>query len=136
MPADPSNPVVGLARGDGLNVGTFERRPRVKLLQFKLNEKTGAGLAVDGMWGPKTSKALETFMLTRSTVPAEAVDKPTGDALMGSNVQPPGPRPPGPPPAPPGPKPPGPVPPGPVPPGPVRPGRRRSTPTWRAISKR
>ncbi len=96
------NPLVGLKRGDGLNYGTWDLRPRVKLLQHKLNEKTGAGLAVDGMWGPKTSAALETFMLSRSTVPAEIVDQDTADALLDRRKETPGP---GPQPIPPGPQP-------------------------------
>jgi hypothetical protein len=44
----------------------------------RLKEKTGSNLTVDGMWGPKSSKALDNFMLNQSTVPAEFVDKPTG----------------------------------------------------------
>lgn len=76
------NPVVGLKRQDGLDFGTTDRRPRVKLLQAKLNEKVGSGLSVDGMWGKKTSGSLESFQLGRSTVPAESVDQDTGDALM------------------------------------------------------
>jgi hypothetical protein len=96
------NPLVGLKRGDGLNYGTWDLRPRVKLLQHKLNEKTGAGLDVDGMWGPKTSAALESFMLSRSTVPAEIVDQDTADALLDRKKETPGP---GPQPIPPGPQP-------------------------------
>lgn len=95
------NPLVGLKRGDGLNYGTWDLRPRVKLLQHKLNEKTGAGLNVDGMWGPKTSAALEAFMLGRSTVPAEIVDQDTADALLDRRKETPGP---GPQPVPPGPQ--------------------------------
>ncbi|MFQ3633593.1 peptidoglycan-binding domain-containing protein [Roseiflexus sp.] len=87
------NPLVGLKRGDGLNYGTWDLRPRVKLLQHKLNEKTGAGLNVDGMWGPKTSAALEAFMLGRSTVPAEIVDQDTADALLDRRKETPGPGP-------------------------------------------
>lgn len=87
------NPLVGLKRGDGLNYGTWDLRPRVKLLQHKLNEKTGAGLTVDGMWGPKTSAALESFMLGRSTVPAEIVDQDTADALLDRKKETPGPGP-------------------------------------------
>lgn len=76
------NPVVGLKNQDGLAFGTFDKRPRVKLLQTKLNEKVGSGLSVDGMWGKKTSGSLESFQLSRSTVPTEFVDQDTGDALM------------------------------------------------------
>jgi hypothetical protein len=83
-PAAPTvgNPLVGLTRGDGLNVGTFERRPRVKLLQQKLNEKMLAGLNADGMFGPKTGQVLKEFQLSIRTNPQETVDPDTADALM------------------------------------------------------
>jgi hypothetical protein len=54
------------------------------------------------MWGPKTSAALESFMLSRSTVPAEIVDQDTADALLDRKKETPGP---GPQPIPPGPQP-------------------------------
>lgn len=79
------NPLVGLKRQDGLDFGTFERRPQVKLLQSKLNDKVAGGLSVDGMWGGRTSKSLESFQLGQSTVPAEFVDQQTGDALLDRN---------------------------------------------------
>ncbi len=55
------NPLTGLKKGDGLVFGTFHLRPRVSLLQQKLNEKTFSGLQVDGMFGPKTMGALRLF---------------------------------------------------------------------------
>jgi hypothetical protein len=89
-----ANPLVGLKKGDGLNTGTTALQPRVKLLQHRLDETTGAGLNVDGKWGDKTQAALESFMLTRNTVPGKEVDQPTGDALMGTSPGPgPGPGP-------------------------------------------
>lgn len=100
-PAGP-NPLVGLKKGDGLNFGTNELRPRVELLQRRLNENTAHVLAEDGMWGNKTSAALKEFHLGRSEVPREHVDQPTGDALMGKQTEPPEPKPPGPTPGPPG----------------------------------
>lgn len=117
------NPLVGLRKGDGLHVGTFERRPRVKLLQHRLNERTSADLNVDGMWGDKTSDALESFQLERNTLPTEVVDPATGDALMGSEPgpgEPPGTAPPEV--VPPGVEPPGVEPPGVEPPGAQPPG--------------
>ncbi|NER12072.1 DUF4157 domain-containing protein [Leptobacterium flavescens] len=56
-----TNPLTGLKKGDGLIFGTFHLRPRVQLLQQKLNEKTLSGLAIDGMFGPKTMTALRYF---------------------------------------------------------------------------
>lgn len=96
--AAASNPLVGLKKGDGLNVGTWDLRPRVKLLQHRLNEQTGAGLTTDGMWGKLTSAALEQFCLSRNMVPLDHVDRATGDALMATGepkVEPPD-KPPGP----------------------------------------
>ncbi|MEW7292202.1 peptidoglycan-binding domain-containing protein [Aquimarina sp. 2304DJ70-9] len=55
------NPLVGLKRGDGLVFGTWGLRPRVQLLQQRLNEKSGSYLAIDGMFGAKTGKALTYF---------------------------------------------------------------------------
>lgn len=55
------NPLTGLKKGDGLVWGTFGLRPRVRLLQQKLNEKTLSGLVIDGMFGSKTLAALRYF---------------------------------------------------------------------------
>ena len=80
--APVGNPLVGLTRGDGLNVGTFERRPRVQLLQEKLNEKMLAGIKADGMFGPKTGQVLREFQASIGQTEQEAVDRLTGDALL------------------------------------------------------
>ncbi len=55
------NPLVGLKRGDGLVFGTWGLRPRVQLLQQRLNEKSGSFLVIDGMFGAKTGQALTYF---------------------------------------------------------------------------
>ncbi len=108
--AVPLNPIVGLKKGDGLVFGTWHLRPRVNLLQKKLNEKIASSLNPDGMFGTKTMAALNAFKITMSSEntentlislkaeeetssigtdfePAsgasEVVDQPTADALMG-----------------------------------------------------
>jgi hypothetical protein len=90
------NPLVGLKHRDGLDWGTWERRPRVKLLQDKLNEKMLAGLNIDGMFGDKTRQALQEFQLSIDMPPHDLVDPVTADALMGKKKKetPPGPVPP------------------------------------------
>ena len=80
--AGSANPLVGLKRGDGLVFGTFERRPRVALLQEKLNDKGGAGLESDGMFGALTSDALAAFQAERGLAVQDQVDADTADALM------------------------------------------------------
>jgi len=84
--AGSANPLVGLKRGDGFVFGTFERRPRVSLLQNKLNEQGGAGLESDGMWGPLTSDALATFQAAHRLPVQDQVDADTADALMGTGI--------------------------------------------------
>jgi peptidoglycan hydrolase-like protein with peptidoglycan-binding domain len=81
------NPLVGLKRGDGLNFGTFEQRPRVRMLQEKLNEKMLGGLNIDGMFGVQTERLLKDFQLSIGVVPQAMVDPVTGDALMGKKKQ-------------------------------------------------
>ena len=94
-PNASSAPLIGLKKGDGLDWGTWDKRPRVKLLQHKLNEKVMAGLDVDGMFGDKTADALQAFQLSISVPPAGVVDPVTADALMGKkeptppNIEPP-----------------------------------------------
>ena len=110
----PKNPLVGLKRGDGLIYGTWDLRPRVKLLQQKLNEKTGSRLKIDGMFGKNTGKILRTYKATMDseitedlTVSlheeennqsqptgfeniadgSEIVDQKTADSLMGAKAQ-------------------------------------------------
>lgn len=76
------NPLVGVEYNDGLIYGTFDRRTRVRLLQEKLNEKTGAGLAVDGMFGDRTLDALNTFQTSVATPPSPRVNADIADLLM------------------------------------------------------
>ena len=101
------NPLVGLKRGDGLVFGTWHLRPRVQLLQQKLNEKMASSLVIDGMFGPKTAAVLKAFKAAMSVEIAgdlesgeqdlqpgfeaisaeeEVVDRATADALMGANT--------------------------------------------------
>lgn len=77
-----ANPLIGLTRGDGIVFGTWEKRPRVRLLQQKLKEKASAGLKPDGMFGELTTKALNRFQLTRGILPGETVNSVTVQALM------------------------------------------------------
>jgi hypothetical protein len=90
------NPLVGLKNRDGLDYGTWDLRPRVKLLQDKLNQKMLAGLNIDGMFGDKTRQALQDFQLSIEVPPHDMVDQVTGDALMDrkKKEQPPTPVPP------------------------------------------
>jgi peptidoglycan hydrolase-like protein with peptidoglycan-binding domain len=81
-----ANPLVGLKRGDGLVFGTFERRPRVSLLQDKLNEQGGAGIESDGMFGPVTADALAAFQAERGLAVQDEVDADTADALTGAGT--------------------------------------------------
>ena len=69
-------------------MGTWHRRERVSLLQEKLNERAGAGLNPDGMFGPLTGKALTGFQLGGGLPPQERVDRSTAQALRGSPGQP------------------------------------------------
>lgn len=77
------DPLIGLRPGDGLDVGTWQRRPRVKLLQYRLNKAGGAELSVDGMWGKQTTAALETFQLASGIPPVRTLDAATSAALQG-----------------------------------------------------
>ncbi|WP_299551349.1 DUF4157 domain-containing protein [Seonamhaeicola sp.] len=108
------NPLVGLKRGDGLVFGTWHLRPRVKILQQKLNEKMGSRLKIDGMFGPNTGeilrgyKAIEGSEMTSNLFATaqshdgdevqqagfektgdglEVVDRKTADSLMGARSQ-------------------------------------------------
>lgn len=46
-----------------------QEKDKVKAYQKMLNEKYGAGLAEDGSWGPKTQKAYEMYIKSKSTTP-------------------------------------------------------------------
>lgn len=90
---DDGNPVIGLKKGDGLNFGTSNLKPRVSILQSKLNEKMTAGLNPDGMFGPRTGRALEDFEESIGEERVQSVNKVTGDSLM-DKTSPPKPTPP------------------------------------------
>lgn len=75
-------PLVGLKRGDGLDPGTEDARPRVALLQQKLNEKMVANIAEDGMFGPRTEEVLGEFQQSVDRAPTGVVDTETADLLM------------------------------------------------------
>lgn len=77
----------GLRRGDGLNVGTFELRPRVTALQERLTT-VGSHCTPDGMFGPLTLAALNEFQVSRRLQPSEEVDVLTADALDGRSPDP------------------------------------------------
>ena len=86
-PSTPAFPVpggsqlVGLQRGDGLNLGTEDRRPRVVQLQERLNERMSAELKLDGMFGPRTHAALNDFQRSIRVPETDVVDQVTADAL-------------------------------------------------------
>lgn len=75
-------PLVGLKRGDGLELGTFDKRERVRLLQNKLNEKMIANIKEDGMFGPRTEEVLGEFQESVDLAPSSVVDPVTADLLM------------------------------------------------------
>lgn len=79
------NPLEGLKRGDGLDFGTWHLRPRVKLLQTRLNDKLNGDLEIDGMFGPLTGNALESFQTTIGVNTEEKVDAVSADELMNLN---------------------------------------------------
>lgn len=70
----------GLSEGDGITFGTWPRRPRVSRLQERLTAN-GAPTAVDGMFGPKTLTALNTFQRGRGYAESNVVDAATASAL-------------------------------------------------------
>jgi peptidoglycan hydrolase-like protein with peptidoglycan-binding domain len=74
--------LVGLQREDGLKFGTWDKRPRVALLQQKLNEKMGAGLTADGMFGAKTEQILREFQESMTLPGSHIVDPVTANLLM------------------------------------------------------
>ncbi|HET9346876.1 MAG TPA: peptidoglycan-binding domain-containing protein [Candidatus Limnocylindrales bacterium] len=81
FPVPGGNQLVGLRRGDGLDLGTEDRRPRVVELQERLNERMSAELKLDGMFGPKTQLALNEFQRSIRVPETDVVDQVTGDAL-------------------------------------------------------
>ena len=62
LPSIPSIPSVPSSSGSNSDTFPFKRGcsgENVKLLQITLNKKYNAGIAVDGVFGPATEKALE-----------------------------------------------------------------------------
>lgn len=85
---DAGADLIGLQRGDGLEPGTEPARPRVMELQRRLNASMLAELAVDGLFGPLTGRALREFQESLREPQQEFVDPVTAGALVG--VAPPG----------------------------------------------
>ena len=75
-------PLVGLKRGDGLDYGSEAARPRVQLLQQKLNEKMRANILVDGRFGALTGQSLREFQESEALAVGDVVDPQTADLLM------------------------------------------------------
>lgn len=86
--AESAEHLVGLRRGDGLVFGTFDRRDRVRDLQQRLNDRVGAGLSDDGMFGGGTADALARFQEAVDLTGSDVVDEPTADALSGAEPGP------------------------------------------------
>jgi peptidoglycan hydrolase-like protein with peptidoglycan-binding domain len=74
--------LVGLMLNDGFTYGTWNRRPRVERLQYRL-VKQGAALEMDGKFGDKTAAALHQFQATVGLPEQDVVDQATADALEG-----------------------------------------------------
>jgi len=83
--------VEGLKLGDGLVWGTWHLRSRVTRLQQLLGIH-GHFTRPDGMFGPKTKFALNTFQSLHDITTGDVVDSRTADVLEGrsNNVCPPG----------------------------------------------
>lgn len=74
--------IEGLKIGDGLVWGTWQLRPRVKHLQ-QLLAIHGHFTKADGMFGPKTKHALNTFQSSHDITTSDVVDTVTADTLEG-----------------------------------------------------
>ena len=85
-PAEPEPPSLsqleGLTLDDGITFGTFGRRPRVRALQGRLTD-LGFPRGIDGMFGPETAGALQSFQGSRNLPQSTTVDRVTADALEG-----------------------------------------------------
>lgn len=83
--------VEGLKLGDGLVWGTWHLRGRVTRLQ-QLLALHGFFTRADGMFGPKTKFALNTFQSVHDITTGDIVDSRTADVLEGrtNNICPPG----------------------------------------------
>jgi putative peptidoglycan binding protein len=79
-PTPGPSPFVGLTRGDGLVFGTWDKRPLVEAFQQRL---AAGGLVVtpDGMFGPSTAKALNSFQRSHGLPPSDTVDAATAAGL-------------------------------------------------------
>lgn len=79
-PASPTNPILGLRKGDGLS--KFGGDPGVKVFQKKLNEVMDAPpLTVDGKWGDQTQLYFDGLNDGVGTERANFVGNPIGTAL-------------------------------------------------------
>lgn len=76
--------LTGLKRGDGIYSTQGDLVGRVKALQEALN-LSGAGLAVDGMFGKGTGGAVMDFQSSRGLPRREQVDDVTADLLSGAS---------------------------------------------------
>ena len=116
----------GAAVSDPAHIFQGANGPHVAKIQQALNQLDGAGLAQDGIFGPRTAGAVSSFKRGRQILNTQGqIDNIVGKKTMatldaemlakerGGGVTPPGPKPPSP--TPPGPKPPAPKPPGPLP---------------------
>jgi hypothetical protein len=86
-PASGTSLLEGLRHRDGLDWGTWDRRPRVRTLQERLTAR-GAPTTPDGMFGKKTLAALNSFQGTQSLPATPVVDRPTAQALEGGGAAP------------------------------------------------
>lgn len=73
--AAPATPAAAPAKAHALS------RRRVEEIQAALNNK-GAGLAVDGIWGPKTQAAVEHFQKQNHLKVTGRADQATMDKLQ------------------------------------------------------
>jgi len=79
--------IAGLQRGDGFKSTRREAlRPRVELLQERLNEHMLAALKVDGLFGPLTEQALIHFQESIRVTPGQPIDEVTARALEASET--------------------------------------------------
>jgi hypothetical protein len=72
--------LVGLTRNDGINFGTWEKRPRVHVLQERLTTKRFFCKS-DGMFGAKTADALNQLQATHGLSQSDTVDQLTANVL-------------------------------------------------------
>lgn len=68
------DPDLKLAKKDLQDLERQAERENVRRYQKMLNDKFGAGLTVDGAWGPQTQKAYEKFILSKPKTVAKATE--------------------------------------------------------------